>query len=86
MLIEEYEIKLPPNMKIISLPKNSEFSNSIASYKSTYSQESRTIYVTRKLVDLHPGLVLEPSQMPAVLEKSKAIARDLRAQIVYELK
>jgi transglutaminase-like putative cysteine protease len=82
-LVEEYVIQLPLHMKVVSLPQNVNFSNALATYEAMYRHEGRTIYVTRKLVDLYHAGVLQPLQMPAVEEKSNVIARDLRAQIMY---
>jgi len=82
-LIEEYQIVLPRQMKIVALPKPVSFKNEVESYETTVRQEGQTIYITRKLVDLYAGPVMAPSLFKAAEEKSAAIARDLRAQIVY---
>lgn len=58
--------------------------NEVASYEATYRREAQTIYVTRKLVDLYAEPVKPPSLFKADEEESAVIARDLRAQIVYE--
>jgi len=82
-LIEEYQIVLPPMMKIVALPKAVSFKNEVASYDTTVRQEGQTIYITRKLVDLYHAAVIPASLFKAVEEKSAAIARDLRSQVVY---
>ena len=82
-LVEEYQIVLPRQMKIVALPKPVSFKNDVASYETTVRQEGQTITITRKLVDLYAGPVIAPSLFKAVEEKSAVIARDLRAQIVY---
>jgi transglutaminase-like putative cysteine protease len=85
-LIEEYEIVLPPKMKVIALPKPVSFKNEVASYETTVRQEGDRLFVTRKLVDLYAGPVKSPSLFKADEEKSAVISRDLRAQIVFEEK
>ena len=82
-LIEEYQIVLPLKMKIVALPTAVSFKNEVASYDTTVRQEGQTIYITRKLVDLYQTAVIPPSLFKATEEKSAAIARDLRSQIVY---
>jgi len=83
-LVEEYEIKLPAKMKIATLPQNVSFRNEAASYEATYRREGQTIFVSRKLVDLFTPPVKQPSLVKAQEEKSNVIARDLRAQLVYQ--
>lgn len=83
-LVENYTIKLPAKMKIVTLPRGVSFKNEVASYESTYRQDGQTILVTRKLVDLYKGPVKQPALFKADEEMSAALARDLRAQIVYQ--
>lgn len=83
-LIEEYEIRLPARMKISALPQNVNFRNEAASYEASYRRDGQVLYVTRKLVDLYAPPIKQPSLFKAVDEKSNAIARDLRAQFVYQ--
>ncbi len=82
-LVEEYQIVVPRQMKIVALPKPVNFKNDVASYETTVRQEGQTITITRKLIDLYAGPVIAPSLFRAIEEKSAVIARDLRAQIVY---
>jgi transglutaminase-like putative cysteine protease len=82
-LVEEYDIRLPATMNVIAVPQNVNLKNDVASYSATFTMQGQTLRVTRKLVDRLEGPVIAPTLFKAADEKSDAIARDLRAQIVY---
>jgi transglutaminase-like putative cysteine protease len=85
-LVEEYEIRLPDHMHVVAVPENVSLKNDLASYEATFTNQGQTLRVTRKLVDLREGPVVPPTLFKAQDEKSDAIARDLRAQIVYRVR
>ena len=82
-LVEEYDIRLPATMNVIAVPQNVNLKNDVASYSATFTMQGQTLRVTRKLVDRLEGPVMAPTLFKAADDKSDAIARDLRAQIVY---
>jgi len=82
-LVEEYDIQLPAAMNVIAGPANVSLKNDAASYNATFAIQGQRLRITRKLVDLQEGPVVPPTLFKAEDEKSDAIARDLRAQIVY---
>lgn len=78
-------IKIPENLTIERLPKDSTFSNMLGSYQATYTQKDDEITVTRQLI-INPNYpVVSAENYPFLLEIDKALNKDLKQQAFYQI-
>ncbi len=81
---EEISLLLPDGMKVTSLPKDVSHKDKSLFFEAKYKQEGQKIHVTRKLVRDRPHESCEPSMWEEVLRVQDIIARDARAQVMYQ--
>jgi transglutaminase-like putative cysteine protease len=83
--VEDYRYDLPDGLKILWLPKDIHIAAATASYEASYRQEGKTITVHRQLEYRIAPHMCTPAEYEAVRPVATAIAKDLRAQILYQM-
>jgi hypothetical protein len=81
---ERYEITLPENMQVLSIPEGVAFNGPLVSYESQYRREGRVLHVSRSITDRMPANVCSPELMAAYLEALKPALDDMRQQVLYK--
>ncbi len=81
---EKTTMRLPASIRVSTLPKRLSLSNGFGRYESTYSIDGATVLITRTLDLNAPTAVVQPAEYQKLRAMGAAVARDLRAQIVYE--
>ncbi len=82
--VEEYRYKLPPRMKIVSLPKNVKLDSPTLSYSATYQLKNQVLTVKRVFDDRTVGNVCTPAQVQAYKEFAAQAVPDSTAQVVFK--
>ncbi|MFG6413693.1 DUF3857 domain-containing protein [Roseateles sp. DC23W] len=81
---EHYEITLPENMQVLSVPEGVAFNGPLVSYESQYRREGRVLHVSRRITDRMPANVCSPELQATYLEALKPVLDDLRQQVLYK--
>jgi hypothetical protein len=81
---ERYEITLPENMQVLSIPEGVAFNGPLVSYESQYRRDGRVLHVTRSITDRVPANVCSPEVMATYLDALKPVLDDLRQQVLYK--
>lgn len=81
---EEYEITLPDNMQILSVPEGIAVNSQLVSYESSYKLEGRVLHIRRSITDRMPGNVCAPEVNAAYREAVQPLLNDLRQQVLYK--
>ena len=81
---ERYQIRLPKQMHVTSLPQATDVMTGTGRYQSTYTLSGHTLMVTRKLTISGVTGVCNLPQYQQLRDLSKAAGRDLRAQVLYQ--
>lgn len=81
---EEYEITLPDNMQVLSVPEGISVNSQLVSYESSYKLEGRVLHIKRSVTDRMPGNVCEPEINAAYREAMQPLLQDLRQQVLYK--
>jgi transglutaminase-like putative cysteine protease len=81
---EEYEITLPDNMQVLSVPEGVAASGPLVSYESSYKLEGRVLHVKRSVTDRMPGNVCTAEVNAAYREAMQPLLNDLRQQVLYK--
>lgn len=81
---EEYEITLPENMQVLSVPEGTAVNNSLVSYESSYQLDGRVLRVKRSVTDRMPGNVCTAEVNAAYREAMQPLLNDLRQQVLYK--
>jgi hypothetical protein len=82
-VIETTVITLPEGVAVAHLPKAVNIASPFGDYLSSYVSDGRHITVRRDLSISNPGVLVQPSQYPALRKMALAVQRDLRSQLVY---
>jgi len=77
-------LSFPESVKITSLPKPVVKENALGKYTSTYAMEGSTITIKRTLEDKLSKPTLSPDEFLLYRELGEAVARDFRAQILFQ--
>jgi len=83
--VEDFQYELPAGMKILWLPRDVHVSAPNANYDATYKQVEQVITVHRALqyrIDTH---LCTPEEGEAMRPLAQAVAKDLRAQVLYQM-
>jgi transglutaminase-like putative cysteine protease len=80
---EEYTIKLPKNIQILAIPRNTRLTSGPLVYDSKYKLVGNVVTASRALQDHTVGDVCTPAEAAQQKAFAMAVRRDLRAQIVY---
>jgi len=81
---EEYEITLPDNMQVLSVPEGVAVNNALVSYESSYKLDGRVLRVKRSVTDRMPGNVCTAEVNAAYREAMQPLLNDLRQQVLYK--
>lgn len=81
---EEYEITLPDNMQVLSVPEGIAVNSQLVSYESSYKLEGRVLHVKRSVTDRMPGNVCSAEVNAAYREAMQPLLNDLRQQVLYK--
>ena len=86
IITEKYIFKLPKNIEIIAIPKNSKVDEAHVNYQSNYNNENNKLIINRALNDRTPVVVCTPELMNKQREAGLKINRDLNSKILYKNK
>lgn len=81
---EHYEITLPENMQVLSVPEGVAFNGPLVSYESQYRRDGRVLHVSRRITDRMPANVCSPELLATYQEALKPVLDDLRQQVLYK--
>lgn len=81
---EAYEITLPENMQVLSIPEGVAFSGPLLTYESSYRRDGRVLHVSRRITDRLPANVCAADVNAAYMEALKPVLDDLRQQVLYK--
>jgi hypothetical protein len=81
---EDYTLELPKDMKITSLPKNTDLKTAIGTYKSSYTLDGQTLHAVRDLTLTTGTATCNPAQYKALRAFAQEVNKDLRAQVLYQ--
>jgi hypothetical protein len=82
--LEDYEITLPANMTVVSLPQGTAFSSPYLTYEATYRMDGQVLKVRRTLEDRSPPPICSPEVMKAFRAGAEGVLTDLRQQLIYK--
>lgn len=82
---EEYEYKLPGNIKIIATPDDVDVSGDFLSYKSSYKISGNTLKITRIFHDNTPGNICSPELIKRQRKIIRKVLWDVKSQVVYKI-
>ena len=77
-------VSFPATTKITALPKPVVKENSMGKYTSTYTLDGATVTVNRILERKLTKPTIDPDEYPLYRELADAVARDFRAQILFQ--
>lgn len=83
---EEYEYKLPGNIKIIATPDDMDVSGNYLSYKSSYKISGNALKVTRVFQDNTPGNTCSPELTKRQRKIIRKVLWDVKSQVVYKMR
>jgi len=81
---EERIIEFPSGMKIVAVPKNTQFSNKYVQYTSSYALQGQKLMAKRRYQSTRPSRVCDPADYALSKELARVVQRDLRAPILFE--
>lgn len=81
---EEYEISLPDNMQVLSVPEGVAVNGPLVSYESSYKLDGRVLRVKRSVTDHVAGNVCDADVNAAYHEAMQPLLNDLRQQVLYK--
>lgn len=81
---EEYEITLPDNMQVLSVPEGIVVNGPLVSYESSYKLEGHVLHVKRSVSDRMPANICSAEVNAAYREALQPLLNDLRQQVLYK--
>lgn len=81
---DEYVLKLPNSLKILSIPENVRLENQYLRYEATYRLKKNELVVKRVLINKTMGSVCSPAVAEAYRSIEAEVADDLRSQVLYK--
>jgi hypothetical protein len=81
---EEFEITLPQQMQVLSIPDSTAFNSPLVAYEASYQLDGRVLKVRRKLTDKTPGNVCSPETLRTYREALAPVLKNLRQQVLYK--
>ncbi|MCE4555319.1 DUF3857 domain-containing transglutaminase family protein [Pelomonas cellulosilytica] len=81
---EVFEITLPENMQVLSVPQGTAFNGPLVSYESRYELDGRVLRVSRSITDRMPANVCSAEVMAQYQQALKPVLDDLRQQVLYK--
>ena len=83
--IEDYRYEIPKTMKILWLPKDVHAANDVMFYDATYRQTGQLMTVHRELQYRIQPHICSPAEYEAIRPVAAVIAKDNKAQILYQM-
>lgn len=83
-MVEEYEIVIPDNIKIIALPNGMAKESVDANYKSNFHLDGKILRVSRTLENKVQGNVCQASRFNELRPFTEAVFADLKNQVLYQ--
>lgn len=80
---EEYRYELPTNMKVMSVPSNSDLKNDFLAYNASYDLKGNILVVKRSFDDRTPESTCSPAMMNVYKEFARGVLPNMKAQILY---
>ena len=80
---EQFSLRFAQNLRIMSIPKATSFSEGPIRYRSTYRRSGQTLDVDRELVTQFPSSVCTPDDYQRWKMFHAVLQQDIRAQVVY---
>lgn len=81
---EEYEIELPKNMKVLSMPSNMKQSNRYQTYQAQYSLKNNLLKIKRSFEDRTPFSVCSPDIVEDYRQLGEKVLDNLQTQVLYQ--
>ncbi len=81
---EHYQMYLPDDMTIVSLPKDVNYQDRNIRYESRYMQESQTLIIKRILIVDYPSRVCTPEDHDRYVKAVQVLRMDQRAQVMFQ--
>jgi len=81
---ENVTLKLPPGMQLLALPRAVSVDSPLGHYAANYRRVGDSVEVHRVLVLKDNAPVLEAARYPLLRQLARAVAHDLRAQILLQ--
>ena len=82
--VEHLEYEFPDNIRILAQPDNLSIDENYLQYTATYKLEDNRLSVMREIRDTTPGNICNSDLMNAQRETIAKIAKNLRAQVVFQ--
>lgn len=84
--VESYEVELPANITLLSLPDNADLKGRYVDYKASYKRTGNKLAIRRSLDDKTPGGVCSAEVFADFLKQAQPVGENLRSQILYKRK
>jgi len=81
---ERYEIQLPSNLSLLSMPEAAKVSGSMVDYTASYQQKGRTVLVERELHDRTFQGICTSEVMRDFYKQALPVGENLRTQVLYK--
>lgn len=83
--VEDFEISLPPAMKILYLPKDRSVAGAGLAFSSHYSLTGNTLTLTRKIDDVVPSNLCTKDFLIEREKIQRQLQQDLRSLVLYQI-
>lgn len=83
-LEEQASLQLPANVRLLALPRNVVIDSPLGHYQSDYQQQGDQLRVRRVLELKNNQAVISAERYPLLRQLARAVARDLRAQVLLQ--
>lgn len=81
---EIYTIELPKGMKVSSLPKSTNFANSVQRFEASYQLKGQVLHVRRVAEDTTPTAVCTPTTLTSYRTFGGKLMDHLEQQVLYK--
>jgi len=82
--IEEFDIEIPKNVKILSVPDNFKVANDFVSYTANYKLKGNVLTVKRTLDDRTKGNICSPQVLAEYKLVAEKMIDNLKEQVLYK--
>ena len=83
-VVEEYEIQIPKDMKVLSVPDNFKASNRFQKYDAQYALKSGVLRAKRSFIDSTPYAVCAPEIGEEYRKLGEKVADNLKMPMLYK--
>lgn len=82
---DDYEIRLPKGLQVLSIPDDVKVSNNYLSYEARYRLKGNVLSIQREIEDKTSGTTCSPAVAAEYKKVGDAVMDDLRSQVLYKL-